>query len=103
MSLNSPPNHIEVNETEMLIIASTSTLKRSSKKCGRNKVFDLVQSSLDTDITRQTFDELLQNMAESKAVKLRAVGDREYLFLPKEEGKDGHAIINKTKSDLEVF
>ena len=103
MSLNSPPNYIEDNETEMLIIASISTLKRNSKRCGRNKVFDLVQSSLDTDITRETFDELLQNMAESKAVKLRAVGDREYLSLPKEEAKDGDAIINRTKSDLEVF
>ena len=103
MSLNSTTNHIEGNEIEMLIIASISTLKRSSKRCGRNEVFDLVQTSLDTDITRETFDELLQNMAESKAVKLRTVGDRECLSLPKEEAKDGDAINNRTKSDLEVF
>ena len=52
----------EDNETEMLIIASISTLKRSSKKSGRNEVFDLVQTSLDTYNTFETFDELLQNM-----------------------------------------
>ena len=103
MSLNSSPNHIEHNEIETLIIASISTLKRSSKKCGRNEVFDLGQTSLDTDITRETFDELLQNMVESKVVKLRTVGDRECLSLPKEEAKDGDAINNRTKSDLEVF
>ena len=94
MSLNSTPNHIEDNETERLIIASISTLKRSSKKCGRNEVFDLVQTSLDTDITRETFDELLQNMVESKVVKSKTVGDRECLSLPKEEAKDGDAINN---------
>ena len=42
-------------------------------------------------------------MVESKAVKLRTVGDRECLSLPKEEAKDGDAINNRTKSDLEVF
>ena len=42
-------------------------------------------------------------MVESKAVKLRTVGDRECLSLPKEEAKDGDAINNRTKSDSEVF
>ena len=103
MSLNSTPNHIEDNEIETLIIASISMLKRCSKKCGRNEVFDLAQISLDTGITRETFNELLQNMVESKAIKLRTVGDRECLSLPKEEAKDGNTINNRIKSDLEVF
>ena len=42
-------------------------------------------------------------MVESKVLKLRTVGDRECLSLPKEEAKDGDAINNGTKSDLEVF
>ena len=42
-------------------------------------------------------------MVERKAVKLRIVGDRECLSLPKEEAKDGDAINNRTKSDLQVF
>ena len=97
MILNSTPNHIDDNEIEALIIVSISTLKRSSKKWGRNEVFDLVQTSLDTDITCETFDELPQNMVESKVVKLRAVGEREFLSLPKEEAKDGDAINNRTR------
>ena len=111
MSLNSTHNHIEDNETERLIIASISTLKRSSKKCGRNKVFDQVQTSLDTDISRKIFDEVLQNMVESNAVKWRTFGDRECLSLlysistliSKKEAEDADAIENRTKSDLEVF
>ena len=59
MSLNSTPVLAEDKEIEMLIIASITTLKWSSKQCGRNEVFDLVQSSLDSDITRETFDKLL--------------------------------------------
>ena len=42
-------------------------------------------------------------MVESKAVKLRTVGDRECLSLPKEKAKDGDARNNRTKSDVEVF
>ena len=103
MSLNSTRNHIQDNKIETLIIAGISTLKRSSKKCGRNEAFVLDQTSLDTDISRETFDELLQNMVESKILKLRTFGDRECLFLPKEEAKDGDAISSRTKSDLEVF
>ena len=86
-SFNSTPNHIEDNEFEKLIIVSISTLKRL----------------LATDITRETFDELLQNMVESNAFKLRTVRDRECLSLPKEEAKDAISINNRTKSDLEVF
>ena len=41
-------------------------------------------------------------MVESKAVKLRKIGERECLSLPKEEATDGDAINNRTKSDLEV-
>ena len=39
-------------------------------------------------------------MVESKAVKLRTVGGRECLSLPKEEAKDVDEINNITKSDL---
>ena len=86
----------------MQIIASISTLKSSSKNCGRNEVFDLVQTSLDPEITRKTFDEF-QNMVESNAVNLRAIGDRECLSLSKEQAKDADAINNRTKKGFEVF
>ena len=42
-------------------------------------------------------------MVKSKVVKLTAVGDKECLFPPIEEAKDGDAINNRTNSDLEVF
>ena len=100
MSLKSTPNHIEDNEIEILVISSISSLKRSGKRCCRNDVLDLVQTSLDAEIPRKIFDELLQNMVESKAVKLRTVGGRECLSLPKEEAKDVDEINNITKSDL---
>ena len=74
MSLNGTPALSEDKEVEMLIIASVTTLKRSSKKWDRNEVFDLVQSSRDSDITQETSDELLQDMVEVNAVKLRTIG-----------------------------
>ena len=42
-------------------------------------------------------------MVESIAVKLRIVGHRKCLSLPKEEAKDPDAINNRTKGNLEVF
>ena len=83
MSLNGTPALAGDKDIEMLIIASIATLKRSSKKCGRNEVFDLVLSSLDSDIIRETFDELLQDIIKVNAVKLRTKGERECLSLPK--------------------
>ena len=74
MSLNGTPDLSEDKEVEMLIIASVTTLKTSSKKWDRNEVFDLVQSSRDSDITQEPSDELLQDMIEVNAVKLRTIG-----------------------------
>ena len=103
MSLNGTTALAEDKEIEMLIIASIATLKRSSKKCGTNEVFDLVQSSLDSDITRETFDELLQDMIEVNVVKSRTIGERECLSLPKEEPKDLDMTTNRTINNLATF
>ena len=103
MSLNGTATLAEDKEIEMLIIASIMTLKKSSKKCGRNEAFDLVQGSLDSDITRETFDELLQDMIEVNAVKLRTIGKRECLSLPKEKPNDLDMKTNRTINDLATF
>ena len=87
----------------MLIIASITTLKQSSKKMWQKRGADLVQSSLDSDITRETFDELLQDIIELNAVKLRTTGERQCLSLPKEQPKDLDITINKTIIDLATF
>ena len=70
---------------------------------GQKRGFDLVQSSLDNDITCETFDELLQDIIEVNAVKLQAIGEREYLSLPKEEPKDLDMTTNRTINDLATF
>ena len=85
----------------MLIIASTSKLKRSSKKCGRG-IWPSLNFPGHWHYPRE-IDELLQNIVESKAVKLGTVRDRECLSLFKVEAKDGDAINNRTKIYLEVF
>ena len=77
MSLNGTPVPADDKVIEMLIIVSIATLKRISKKCGRNEVLDLVQSSLDSDITQEIFHELLQDMIEVNAAKLLTIGERE--------------------------
>ena len=91
MSLNDTLALAEDKEIEMLIIASIITLKRGRSgkmvKWGRNKVFDLVQSFLDSDITHKTFDELLQNIIEVNGVKWRTIGESKCLSLLKEEPK----------------
>ena len=103
MSLNGTPALAKDKEIEMLIIASITTLKQSSKKMWQKRGADLVQSSLDSDITRETFDELLQDIIELNAVKLRTTGERQCLSLPKEQPKDLDMTINKTIIDLATF
>ena len=57
-------------------------------------------SVLNSDITRRTFDKLLQDMIEVNAVKLQTTGERQCLFLPnKEELKDLDMTTNRTKND----
>ena len=73
MSLNSTPALADEKDIEMFIIAVIATLKRSSKKGGTNEVFELLQNSLDSDITHETFDELLRNMFGVNVVKIQTI------------------------------
>ena len=100
MSLNGTPVPADDKEIEMLIIVSIATLKRISKKCGRNEVLDLVQSSLDSDITQEIFHELLQDMTEANAAKLRTIGERECLSFAQKEPKDLDMTKNRMIKDL---
>lgn len=70
MSLNGTPAFAEDKDIEIFIITSITILKRSSKKCGINEVLELLQNSLDSDITCGTFDEPLRNMCKVNAVKI---------------------------------
>ena len=70
----------------MLIIASIQTLKRGNKKCGKDEVFWLFRDSAD-DVTKETFDKILELLIQNQSFRLSIVRNRECLSLPKENQK----------------
>ena len=70
----------------MLIIASIQTLKRGNKKCGKDEVFWLFRDSVD-DVTKETFDKILELLIQNQSFRLSIVRNRECLSLPKENQK----------------
>ena len=74
---------VEDRELEILIIASIQTLKRGNKKCGKYKVFRLFRDFVD-DVTKETFDKILELLIQNQSVRLYIVGNQECLSLPKE-------------------
>ena len=52
-----PSENILREELEILIIASIQTLKRSNKKCGKDEVIQLVNNSLEKEISREIFED----------------------------------------------
>ena len=85
-TLNFSTPTVEDRGLEMLIIASIQTLKRGNKKCGKDEVFRLFRDSVD-DVTKETFDKLLELLIQNQSVRLNIVGNRECLSLPKENQK----------------
>ena len=70
----------------MLIIASIQALKRGNKKCGKDEVFRLFRDSVD-DVTKETFDKLLELLIQNQSVRLNIIGNQKCLSLPKENQK----------------
>ena len=85
-TLNFSTPTVEDRELEMFIIASIQTLKRGNKKCGKDEVFRLFRDSVD-DVTKETFDKLLELLIQNQSVRLNIVGNRECLSLPKKTQK----------------
>ena len=83
-SAHVPPENMLKDELEALIMASVKTLKRSNKKCGKDEVFESVNSSLEKEISREIFESLLYLLTEKQTVKLNVLGKRTCLSLPKE-------------------
>ena len=73
----------EGKDLETLILASVETLKRNNKKFGKEEVFRLVQESVESEITKEIFEELLDALVESNSVKIKLLGTRTCLSLPK--------------------
>ena len=80
---NNVPRIVEGKDLETLIVASIQTLKRSNKKCGKEEVFRLVQESVESEVTEEIFQERLDALVESHSVKIKLLGTRTCLSLPK--------------------
>ena len=48
-----PPENVLNDELETHIMTSVETLKRSNKKCRKDKVFQMVINSLEKEISRE--------------------------------------------------
>ena len=75
-TLNFTTPTVENRELEMLIITSTQTLKQGNKKCGKVEVFRLFRDSVD-DVTKESFDKLLELLIQNPSVRLNIVGNWE--------------------------
>ena len=71
--MHAPPENILNEELETLIIASIQTLKCSNKKCGKDEVLQLVNNSLEKEISREIFENILYRLIEDQSVKLNAL------------------------------
>ena len=80
-------NHGVINnkKLQLFIIATIQTLKESKKKTGNEEVFNLVQSSIKYDVSREQFDETLTTLVKNNSIKSNTVGNRVYLSLPKDQ------------------
>ena len=83
-TLNFSTSTVEDRELEMLLIASIQTLKWGNKKCRRDEISRLFRDSVD-DVTKETFDKLLELLIQNQSVRLNIVGNGECLSLPKEK------------------
>ena len=70
---------------QTLILASIQTLKRNNKKCGTEEVFQLVLESLDSDIDKESFDEILEFLIKNHKVKTNCYANKTCLSIPKED------------------
>ena len=75
------PNIIDDKEIEVLIIASTETLKRQKSKCRKDEVFKLVKDTIEENITRDIFDKTLDSLIGSGSGKCSLISKRTWLFL----------------------
>ena len=83
-SAHVPTENMLNEQLETFIMASIQTLKRSNKKCGKDEVFELVNNSLEKEISREIFQSLLYLLIEKQSVKLNIIGKKTCLSLPKE-------------------
>ena len=93
-SAHVPPENMLNEEPVTLIMAFMKTLKRSNKKCGKGEVFELLNNSLEKEISREIFESLLYRLIEKQYVKLNILGKITCLSLPKE------SQLNKESNEI---
>ena len=64
-SAHVPPENMLNQELETLIMASIQTLKRSDEQCGKDEVFEMVNNSVQKEISREIFECLLYRLIEN--------------------------------------
>ena len=67
------PHILEGKDLKTLLVASIQTLKHNSKKCGKEEVFHLVQEYVESEVTKEIFEEL-DALVESHSVKIKLLG-----------------------------
>ena len=78
---------------ETLIVPSIQTLKCNNKKCGKEEVYHLRQESLESDVTKEIFEERLDALVEIHFVKIKLLESRTCLSLPK-TNQDSNSKVN---------
>ena len=89
---------------ETLVVASIQTLQRNNKLCGKEKVFHLVQESVESEITKEIFEERLDTLVESHSVKIKLLGTRTCLSLANSnQDSNSKESIDETLASNDIF
>ena len=80
----SSSNTVDNAELQTLILPSLQTLKRNNKKQETEEVFQLVLESLESDIVKESFDEILEFLIKNQKVKTSCYANKTCLSIAKE-------------------
>ena len=85
-TLNFSTTTVDDRELELLIMASIQTLNKGIINLKTVKFFRLLIDSVD-DVTKKTFDKLLELLIQNQSVRLNVIVNWECLSLPKQNQK----------------
>ena len=85
-TLNFSTTTVDDRELELLIMASIQTLNKGIMNLKTVKFFRLLIDSVD-DVTKKTFDKLLELLIQNQSVRLNVIVNWECLSLPKQNQK----------------
>ena len=95
--LEEVPHITEGRKLETLIVASIETLKRNNEKCGKEEVLHLGQESVDSEVTKEHFEELIDKLIKCHSVQIKLVTTLTWLSLPKAaQYSESHKQFNES-------